>query len=41
MHNVELLRIVRIRRKRLYDIMISVEVRQFGAKYITGGNPVW
>ncbi len=25
MHNVELLRIVRIRRKRLYDIMISVE----------------
>jgi len=25
MYNVELLRIVRIRRKRLYDIMISVE----------------
>ena len=41
MHNVKLLRIVKIRVDRIYDIMDIVEVRQFGAKYITGGNPVW
>lgn len=41
MHSVKLLRIVKTRRKRLYVIMDNVEVRQFGAKYITGGNPVW
>lgn len=32
---------VDIRAVKLYNVKKEGGVRQFGAKYITGGNPVW